>query len=443
MKKLLSILEKPIDIAPLVYARIVLGVLIALEFSGGLFNSYSETLINGNFHFSYLLTGFISPWSSELMMQGHFVLNFVLGMLFAAGVYYRWVTPIFLISGASLFLMEKTLYINHFYLYSLVLLLFVFLPAHRAYSFDTWRKPELKVSEVPAWTVYILLFQLSVVYFYSGIAKFNADWLEAQPVQLWLSRKADYPIIGGIISTVPHAYFVAYGGILFDLLIVPFMLYKPTRKIAFAICIFFHAANAATFGVGTFPWFSIAATALFFPPASFRKWVLKKHLPPIGFKNYVYGKKKKFIYAFLSVYVVLQLLVPLRLHLYPGNTSWTEQGHYFAWRMMLRSKQGTIKFTVKDSTSNATEVINLSDHLNRRQIHKMAGHPDMIAQFGHYLKNHYQEEKNYSSPLIYATNNVSMNGRKKQSMIPSDFDLGSVDRNLAPYSWIIPLNDED
>jgi len=222
LKKVLSLLEKPIDIAPLVYARIVLGVLISLEFSLGLFTNYSQTLIQGNIHFSYLLTGFIEPWSSPLMMQGHFILNFILGILFAMGFYYRWVTPLFLLSGASLFLMEKSLYINHFYLYSLILFLFLFLPANRGFSFDTWRKPQLKVSEVPAWTVYILLFQLSVVYFYSGIAKINPDWFQAQPVQIWLEKKADYPLIGGILSSTLHAYFVAYGGLLFDLLIVPY-----------------------------------------------------------------------------------------------------------------------------------------------------------------------------------------------------------------------------
>ena len=102
MKKVLSILEKPIDIAPLVYARIVFGVLISLEFSLGLFTNYGQTLMQGNMHFSYLLTGFIEPWSSPLMIQGHFILNFILGILFAMGFYYRWVTPLFLLSGASL-----------------------------------------------------------------------------------------------------------------------------------------------------------------------------------------------------------------------------------------------------------------------------------------------------------------------------------------------------
>ena len=442
MNKVLSILEKPIDIAPLVYARIVFGVLISLEFSLGLFTNYGQTLMQGNMHFSYLLTGFIEPWSSPLMIQGHFILNFILGILFAMGFYYRWVTPLFLLSGASLFLMEKSLYINHFYLYTLILFLFLFLPAHRGYSYDTWRKSELKVSQVPAWTVYILLFQLSIVYFYSGIAKINSDWFQAQPIQIWLGRKADYPLIGGILSSTPHAYFVAYGGLLFDLIIVPFMLYKRTRKVAFFICCFFHLANVITFGVGTFPWFSMAATALFFAPSSFRKLKLKTHLLPIGSKVFAYGSRKKFIYPILSIYVILQVLLPLRVHLYPGNTSWTEQAHFFSWRMMLRTKQSSIKFTVKDAKTNATESVKLSDHLNKRQIQRMAGNPDLIIQFALYLKDFYVEEKNYSSPEIYAENQVSLNGRKQQGMIPPDLDLGKVNRDLSPYDWIIPLKED-
>jgi len=442
LKKIIAILEKPIDIAPLVYARIVFGVLISLEFSLGLFTNYGQTLIQGDFHFSYLLTGFIEPWSSPLMIQAHFILNFILGILFAMGFYYRWVTPLFLLSGASMFLMERTLYINHFYLYSLVLFLFLFLPANRGYSYDTWRKPQLKVSEVPAWTVYLLLFQLSVVYFYSGIAKINSDWFQAQPVQIWLARKADYPLIGGILSSTPHAYLVAYGGLLFDLFVVPFMLYKPTRQVAFIICCLFHLANVITFGIGTFPWFSMAATALFFAPSSFRKWKLKEHLLPLGTKTYTYGGVKKFIYAFFSIYIILQLLIPLRLHLYPGNTSWTEQGHFFAWRMMLRTKQSSIKFTVKDASSKASESVKLSNHLNERQIRKMAGNPDLIVQFAHYLRDYYHNEENYDSPEVYAENQVSLNGRQRQAMIPPDLDLGQVKRDISAYSWLIPLEDD-
>ena len=423
----------------MVFARIVLGLLITIEFTGGLFTSYSETLINTKFHFSYILTTFIEPWSSPILIKSHFILNFILGLLFASGLFYRVVTPLLLISGTSLFLMEQTLYINHFYLYSLIIFIFIFLPANRAYSLDTLRNSKLKVSQVPAWTIYIILFQISVVYIYAGIAKLNYDWLQAQPLQIWLSNKADYPIIGKYIASTSHAYIVAYGGIAFDLLIVPLMLIKQTRKYAFIICIVFHASNAITFGVGTFPWFSIAATSLFFSPRSFRKWKLKTELPPIGNKIYHFGHYKKIIFPLLSLFIAIQVLIPLRHHVYPGNPSWTEEGHFFAWRMMLRTKQSRIQFKVKDTINNKEVIVKLKEHLNNRQIRKMAGSPDMILQFAHYLSDYYTSNHDFNSPKVTAFSKVSLNGRPPQELIVRGVDLSKQRRGLHHYEWILPL----
>ena len=39
-----------------------------------------------------------------------------------------------------------------------------------------------------------------------------------------------------------------------------------------------------------------------------------------------------------SVFLLVQLTLPLRHYIYQGNVSWTEQGHRFAWHMKLRSK---------------------------------------------------------------------------------------------------------
>jgi len=443
LKRLIQSLEKPIDIAPLIYARIVVGLLVGIELSFGIFNNYSRTLIEPQFHFSYILTPFISPWQKAEIIYIHFILNFILGLLFASGLFFRWVRVLFLLSTSSLFLMEKSLYINHFYLYSLFLFLFLFLPANRAYSVDTLRKPTLKASQVPAWTIYILLFQISIVYIYASFAKLNTDWLHAQPIKIWLASKANYPIIGSILSSPTHAYLVAYGGILFDLLIVFFMIKKSTRKFAFFVCCFFHISNAITFGVGTFPWFSIAITALFFPANNFRKWKLKNNLPPLGYKTVNYGNRKKIIYGILGVYIILQLLIPLRQHLFSGNTSWTEEGHYFSWRMMLRSKQSTIHFIVKDANTNKTERINLNDYLNYRQIRKMGGNPDMILQFAHFLKTEYATKKDFKRPLVYARNRVTMNARLPQEMIKKGIDLGNEVRSLSPYTWVIPLKKDN
>ena len=39
------------------------------------------------------------------------------------------------------------------------------------------------------------------------------------------------------------------------------------------------------------------------------------------------------------VFLIVQILVPLRLHLYEGDVKWTEYGHKFSWRMKLRTKR--------------------------------------------------------------------------------------------------------
>ena len=50
----------------------------------------------------------------------------------------------------------------------------------------------------------------------------------------------------------------------------------------------------------------------------------------------------------ICVFAALQLLMPLRHWLYPGNPNWTEEGHRFAWHMKLRDKDATAVFELRD-----------------------------------------------------------------------------------------------
>ena len=56
----------------------------------------------------------------------------------------------------------------------------------------------------------------------------------------------------------------------------------------------------------------------------------------------------------VAAWVAIQLLVPLRHFFYPGNVSWTEEGHRFAWHMKLRSKRGVCTYHVTDPVSGRT-----------------------------------------------------------------------------------------
>ncbi len=451
--KIKSFLNHPIDIAPLIYARITLGLLMTIELCGGALSPYGRTLITGDYHFSYSFAPFIKPWSEPIMMYIHFGVNFILGLMVVFGFKYRFACIAMFFSATSIFLMEKTLYINHVYLYCILFSVFAFLPANRAFSIDAHQNPQLKSSEIPAWTVYCIIFQLSIVYIYAGIAKLNIDWLHAQPMQIWLAAKKDHPIpyLGILLAHKYHAFLVAYGGIVFDLLVVPLMLWKKTRKVTFILAIFFHAINAVTFGIGTFPWFSIAATALFFPPSVFRNWWVFKYfdtkIPKQNTHFFQYSDESKlyqnFVYSFFILFFVIQFFLPWRAFFYGEDPSWTEQGHFFSWRMMLRTKRGITTFKVSDAKSDKKEIAYPSVHLSYRQLRKMEKDPDMILQYVHFLEKFYKEEKGYIEPIIKVESEMSLNGRKKQSFIDSSVDLTKEKRSWRLYNWVTPLTETE
>ena len=86
--------------------------------------------------------------------------------------------------------------LNHYYLLSLLCLLAVVLPLHRAYSVDAWRRPAIRANAFPSWFTYLLRFQVAVVYFYAGLAKLGEDWLlHAQPLKIWLASRGDTPVL--------------------------------------------------------------------------------------------------------------------------------------------------------------------------------------------------------------------------------------------------------
>src|SRR6185369_4772318 len=120
---------------------------------------------------------------------------------------------------------------------------------------------------VPAYCVYLLRFQLGVVYFFAGIAKLNGDWLlRAQPLRIWLAARADLPILGGFLAEPWVAWTASWAGAFFDLTIVGFLLLPRTRRAAFVAVVVFHVATGLLFPIGMFPWIMVAAATVFFAP---------------------------------------------------------------------------------------------------------------------------------------------------------------------------------
>jgi hypothetical protein len=256
----------PVDIASLAVFRIAFGAVMVWEvyryFSKGWIARY---YIDPDFHFTYYGFGWVKPWPGDGMYV-HFA---VLGLAAAgmmAGLFYRASALVLFLGFTYVFLLDQSRYLNHFYLISLIALLLVFLPVHRAASLDALRRPGLRADTAPAWALWLVRAQVGIPYFYGGIAKLNGDWLRAEPIRSWLASRLDFPLIGRFFTDEWMVLAFAYGGLLLDLLIVPFLLWRRTRPHAFAVGLVFHATNALLFRIGIFPWMMMAATTIFFAP---------------------------------------------------------------------------------------------------------------------------------------------------------------------------------
>ncbi|MCF6347924.1 MAG: HTTM domain-containing protein [Flavobacteriaceae bacterium] len=430
-------LFRHIDNTPLIVFRIIFGLLLFLESVGAIFTGWvTRTLIEPTFTFNFIGFEFLQPLPGNGMYYYYLIMG-VFGFCVMIGYRYRLAIISFFILWSATYLMQKSSYNNHYYLVCLLSFLMIFQPANNYLSIDVKRNPELKSTSVPFWTSLLLILQIGLVYFYGGIAKIYPDWLNADPVRIFLSSKADYPLVGSLFTKEWFHYFLSYSGLFFDLLIVPLLLFKKTRIFGFSLSIFFHLFNAIIFQIGIFPFLSLSFALFFFEPQTIRNIFLKKKS---FYENneVILPQRKNYYYLLIGIYFAIQLLLPLRhWFIKDNNVLWTEEGHRLSWRMMLRSKNGYQIFTVIDKTTNKKETIKLTDYLTQKQIGAMSTKPDMIWQFAQHLKKEYSiKGKNIA---IFVKGKVSVNGKSYQPLVKDTIDLASVKWNHFKHSeWLLP-----
>jgi hypothetical protein len=457
----MQFLYRPVSISSLVFFRIAFGILAFVDVVGvfGYYHYYKNVFDADGFHFHYFGFEWLKPLP-EPFMSMFFISMLLAAVLIFLGKWYKWAIGYFAIGFTWLFLLEKTQYLNHGYLFCWLSFVMIFLPANRSFSLDAQKNPAIRTNEIPFWSLAILPFLMGVVYFFGGIAKINPDWLQAMPLQLWLENKSEMWLVGPLISKEPVAWLMAYGGLILDLTAVFFMLNKRTRAVAFGAVIFFHLTNVLIFNIGIFPWLSICLTALFFPTDFPLKIIneLKKGTSRISLfvsdkiigqfpkqpviKNAKLwqsdGKWKPFIQWSLILLILIQFTLPLRHHLYPEDVAWTEEGHRYAWRMMLRSKRGYGNFKIENALTGESEIVKPQTYLTKRQNRNLYTHPDMIWEFAQFLKKEY-ESKGWE-PRIYAEIYCKLNDSSYRRYVDKEIDLAKAEWHMFKSSdWILPF----
>jgi len=445
MNKFWTYLNEPIDIASTVFFRIGFGVMMFIEVCRYFYYDWIETYwIDPVFFFTYEGFHWITPWGGNGMYV-HFLVLGVLAVFITLGLFYRFSTIAFFIGFSYVFLLDKANYLNHFYLIMLFSFLLCFIPAHNYFSIDSRLNPKIYTSKIHRWCLWILVFQLGVVYLYGGIAKINPDWLQGEPMRKWILDAVDLPIVGKYFTQDWAAYFFSYSGLLLDLLIVPFLLWKRTRIFAFIAITLFHITNSQIFHIGIFPWLAIAATTIFFEPDWIRRLIdkipsLKRNWRFDTPDSFQYKPLEKGFKIFLIGYIAIQVLVPFRHLLYPGNVNWTEEGHRFSWHMKLRDKVAKAEFKVTDLASNEVYSIPRGKYLSKRQRRKMEARPDMIRQYAIFLSEIYRV-KEKKEVVVTVDLKASLNSRKHQVLIDPTVDLSKTNYGLKRWEWLVPLEE--
>ncbi len=445
----------PTSIAPLAVFRVLFGFIMAVSIARfALMGWITELYVQPTYHFTFY--GF--DWVTPLGATGMHALFGVMGAAAVAmmlGWRYRAAAVVFFLAFTYVELIDKTNYLNHYYFVSIVSFLLIWLPAHRAFSLDVWRRPALRADEVPAWTVNLVKVQLGLVYVFAGLAKLHPDWLfEAMPLRLWLPAHGHWPLVGPLLEMPETAYLFSWAGAAYDLTVPFFLLWRRTRALAYAAVVGFHVATAMLFQIGMFPYIMILSTLIFFAPAFHERLLARARAlgcrlagapgparegrggrPP---RRVRYGRRASWALGVLvAVHLALQVLVPLRAALYPGELFWTEEGYRFSWRVMLMEKAGHATFHVHDpDTGRRWEVANY-EHLTPTQEKMMATQPDMLLQFAHHLEDTYRAQ-GLGDVAVTVEAHVTLNGRRSALLVDPAVDLTEVERGFAPKAWIRP-----
>ncbi len=428
-------LFKHIDNSGLIIFRIVFGLLCFLESFGAILTGWvKRTLIEPQFTFSFIGFEWLQPLPGNWMYVYYIIMS-IFGLLIMVGYKYRFSMLMFALMWTATYLMQKSSYNNHYYLLSILSFIMVFLPANHYASIDVKLTPSLKKISMPSWCKWIFVIQLFILYSYASIAKLYPDWLNASVAELLMKGKANLPIIGEFLQQSWVHYGIAYGGILFDGLIIPLLLFKPTRKYAFFASIFFHLFNSIVFQIGIFPYLSLAFSLFFFEPKTIRNIFLKRK-PYYNSDEVITPKYNTIFVSLFSIYFLIQIALPLRHHFIKDDVLWTEEGHRLSWRMMLRAKSGRTNYSVIDTNTNNTIPIKLNDYLTKKQQRSASTKPDVIWQFAQYLKQDFAKK---GIPIeVYVRSFVSVNGKPAKQLIDPKVDIANEEwYHFKHHDWIL------
>ncbi|MDW5290022.1 HTTM domain-containing protein [Formosa sp. PL04] len=445
-------LHKTTSPAPLVVFRVCFGLLMFASLISFWQKGWIESLyLEPKIHFTFYAFEWVKPFG--IYTYALFALCALSSVFVAFGFKYRIAIVAFFLSFTYIQFLDKTMYQSASYFIMILSFLMIFLPANVAFSLDSLRSRR-SYRTIPKWCVDSVKFMFFIVFFYSGLAKLNSDWLlRAMPLELWLTSNKNIPFIGeSLLQSSWFHYALSWSFMLLDLALPFLLLSKRTRLLAFILLIAYQLLSQTLFPMGMFPLILIISAPIFFSAEWHQKalLILRAFLSPIQHVlnlSSALKMSKNFQYRtvlpiwIVGLFFVFQLLFPLRYVLYEGELFWTGEGYLFSWRTSLIEKSGTTTFKVIDSETGEEFLIDNSDFLTSRQENQMSYQPDFILEYAHYLGRHFISE-GHNQIEVYAEGTVSLNGRQSEPYLNSEVDLFQQKESFKHKTWILPFHDK-
>lgn len=462
--KLLHFLFKPKDASIVATFRIIFGCFMTYQVFNFIKIDFVFQFMTGpEILFPYQELSFLKPLSKSTLK----ILN--LGLLFSAifitiGFLYRYAMIFFFVVFTYFIFIDTTLYNNHLYLIALIAFVMIFINADKKYSVKSILSKNKKLNFIPVWNQYLLIFLISLPYFFGGIAKLSPNWHNTNLSQIILDSSRG-SFLNSMFSDHILSLLIIYGGIIYDLLIVFILLNKRTRIIGVILVLIFNLTNNFILfnDIGIFPFFMICSTILFFNTTKlsrflerlFNKKVNKEELNEIEEtieENEIeksenppelkWNLSKKLVSLLIILFVIFHLAMPFRYLLYTDNPEWTGIGSRFSWRMKMQSKEITdFNVTMTDKLSGDVMDIDIAPFLTTNQAAHIADDPYNLIYLAKYLKQKALKKYKNVEPTINIDLKVKFNGLPTQAIFPNTLELTQIDENNnTDDSWMLPLS---
>ncbi|XP_023227590.1 vitamin K-dependent gamma-carboxylase-like [Centruroides sculpturatus] len=460
------LLNRPCDPSSLAVMRIFFGIVMILDIPDERGLSIADSRWGDPLKCRFPMFDSISPLPLKWMCMVYLLmLTGAFGIMI--GAFYKLSCLLFLIPYWYLFLLDKTRWNNHSYLYGWLGFLLFLSDANKCWSFDGWWNLKHNHTHVPLWNYTLLRGQIFLVYFIAGLKKMDKDWVQGHSMP-YLSTHWVFNVFKFVLTEDQiDKFIVHWGGFIFDLTIGFFLFFDQSRPLGLIFCLTFNLMNSQIFQIGMFPYMMIASIPIFYPcdwpktfldkmPQWFKYITLHKQLPNYN-QNCIYAinektpkkcakKKENFKIKFqhkivtggVCLFFLIQGFLPYSHWLTKGYNTWTQGLYGYSWDMMIHNwKFVHTKITVINRKTNDYLYI---DPEAWTDSWRWPRHADMVKQFANCIQQRIHQLYNISDIEMYIDVWMSLNGRFTQRIYDPTVDILRADWSpFREVTWVLPL----